>query len=170
MNASSLLALLLCAISSSHLEAAEEVAGDRFPLLARLTPPEAALPRGCCIPEGRPPVKGLQNRSITTNTQAFLFVDRQLTELVGTNIQAMYYAVYREKGELGIFGWAFKTEEAAKQARDTLVVKHGDRFRVWLGQKYVLCLWRDVGTTDECFQCFEDFLTKRVGEAARTTN
>ena len=170
MNASSLLALLLCAISSSHLEAAEEVAGDRFPLLARLTPPEAALPRGCCIPKGRPPVKGLQNSSITTNAQAFLFVDRQSTELLATNIQAIYYAVYREKGELGIFGWAFKTEEAAKQARDKLLEKHGDRFRVWLGQKSVLCLWRDVGTTDACFQHFKDFLDRQVDKAARTTN
>ena len=61
--------------------------------------------------------------------------------MVGTNIQAIYYAVYQEKNDLGIVGWAFKTEEDAKQARDKLVEKHGDRFTVWLSKKYVLALF-----------------------------
>ena len=139
---------------------------ERFPLLGRLTPPKATLPRGCAVANGSPPVEGLQNLSITTNSRAIIFVDEPLTELLKTNIEAMYYAVYREKGELGIFGWTFKSEEAAREARDKLVEKHKDRFRVWLNKNCVLCLWRDLGATDECFQFFETFLQRRVDDFA----
>jgi len=164
------LVLCLFAILVFDLKAADEATAERFPLLARLTPPETALPRDCSVAKGTPPVEGLQNRSITTNPRAFLFVDHQLTEQVGTNIQAMYYAVYKEQGELGIFGWAFKTEAAARQARDKLVEQYGTRFRVWLSKQYVLCLWRDTGTTDECFQYFAAFLQKRVEDFAPARN
>src|SRR5581483_2813916 len=128
MKASVVLILFLFAIAAAPLNAADGAAAERFPLLNRLTPPDATLPRGCSVAKGSSPVEGLTNRLITTNPGLIMFMDGPLTEAVGTNIEAMYYGVYREKAEIGVFGWAFKSQETAKQARDKLVEKYPDRF------------------------------------------
>lgn len=170
MKVSTFLSLLLLVIAAFHLKAANGATAERYPLLARLTPPEATLPRGCCVAKGSPPVEGLQNLSITTNSRAIVFMDGALTDLVRTNIEAMYYAVYEEKAEIGIFGWVFKTEEDAKQARDKLVEKYGDRAKAWLSKKCLVCVWRDRGATDECFEFFETFVKKRMDDFATVGN
>ena len=157
-----LLAFLLCL--AAFAQAAESDGGttNRFPLLAQLTPPENTLPSGCVVSKGDSPIKGLKNLTVTTNAETFVLTDGELTQQFGTNVQAMYYAVYREKGELGILAWAFKTENQAQQVRDKIKEKNGDRFTLWTKKHYVICLWRDVGTTDECFKFFKDFLQSRV--------
>src|SRR5688572_30198619 len=95
---------------------AADVESNRFALLSRLTPERSTLPPGCSISAGRPPLEGLKNLSITTNRSHFVLPDHDLTETVKTNIQAMYVSAYREKGELGIFAWEFRSEASAKDA------------------------------------------------------
>src|SRR5687767_14128807 len=96
------------AASCGATELAAQTLDDRFPLLARLSIPEGALPPGCSIPEApRFPIKGVKNRRITTDPHAFILIDETLTETFGNHIEAAYYAVYEEGNELGVMGWAF---------------------------------------------------------------
>jgi hypothetical protein len=60
MKPSIVLVWFLCAISAPGLNAADEVAAKRFPLLAQLTLPEGALPPSCSIPDGQSPFSSLR--------------------------------------------------------------------------------------------------------------
>jgi hypothetical protein len=165
MKSFATLMLCLCAMLAADVQSADSSNDRRFALLRSLTLVDKDLPPGCSVTKGKPPIKGTQNRSITTDPQTFVFVDEELTKMFRPDLHAMYYAVYREAGELGIFGWTFATEDAARKAHDQLRKKHGDRFKLWLSKKEVVCLWRDIGTTDKCFQHFTDYVQKRVDEA-----
>jgi hypothetical protein len=144
-------------------EPAAQSLDERFPLLAQLSIPESALPLGCSIPEDpRSPIKGVKNRRVTTDPRAFFFIDREMTKRFGKHIEAAYFAVYEEGGELGVMGWAFATPAAAKDGHDRLAEKYQDRFRLWRTGKYVVCLWRDTGTTDTCHQAFAAFIQTKV--------
>lgn len=166
-NVRAALVWFLWTISMASLGAADVSIGERYPLLTQLTLPESTLPPGCAVAKGQPPIPGLENRAVTTNAQMFVLVDAGLTERFKTNVQAMYYGVYREKGELGIFGWAFQDEPSASEFHTKLQATHHDRFKVWRSQHYVICLWRDTGTTDECFQHFVRFLQKQLSAAPK---
>jgi hypothetical protein len=144
---------------------AAQPADDRFPLLTRLSIPVAALPPGCSIPPAvRLPIPGAENRRVTTDPRAFVLVDKLLTERYGKHVAAAYYAVYKEANELGVMGWAFDTPASAKEAHGRLADKYPDRFRWWRKGKYVICLWRDAGTTDKCLDAFAAFIQKAVDD------
>ena len=144
-------------------EPAAQSLDERFPLLAQLSIPEGALPAGCSIPEDpKFPIKGVKNRRITTDPRAFLFIDEETTKRLGKHIEAAYFAVYKEGGELGVMAWAFDTPAAAKDGHGRLAAKYQDRFRLWRQGKYVVCLWRDTGTTDKCHQAFAAFIQTKV--------
>jgi hypothetical protein len=137
---------------------------DRFPLLAALSLPESALPPGCVIPlRPRFPLEGAENRRVTTDPRAFVLVDEELTRPFRAHLRAAYYSVYREKGELGVFGWAFDDDRPAADAHGRLAKKFPD-FRWWHRGRYVVCLWRDRGTSDGCFRAFEVFVRRKVQE------
>lgn len=138
---------------------------DRFPLLAQLSVPQGALPPGCSIPQDPQfPIEGVKNRRVTTDPRAFILLSEELTEPFKKHIEAAYYAVYEEGNELGVFGWAFHKPQSAKDAHNRLTTKYPDRFRWWRKDQYVICLWRDQGTTDKCFEAFTAFLQKKVAE------
>ena len=158
--------LFLWILASGVGVAAPDVESNRFVLLSRLTPEKSTLPPGCSTSEGRPPLEGLTNRSIITDSKHFFLPDHDLTDTAKTNIQAMYLSAYREKGELGIFAWAFKTETSAKEAHDALL-KRRDGVKLWLSGRTLVCLWRDIGATDDCFKWFERFVAKQVHAAER---
>jgi serine/threonine protein kinase len=133
----------------------------RFPLLAQLSIPERDLPPGCWIPPSpRFPVEGVTNRRVTTDPRAFILVTEELTEPFQTHIAAAYYAVYEEKGELGVLAWAFDTPQSAQNAHRRLTTEYPDRFRWWIKDHYVVALWRDQGTSDECHDAFATFIQK----------
>jgi hypothetical protein len=80
-------------------------------------------------------------------------------------IKAAYFGTYREKKECGVVGWAFESVESAKKAHNAITASYSDekeRFRFWLVDEYVVWLWRDPGTTDECFQVFEQYLNSQL--------
>ncbi len=80
-------------------------------------------------------------------------------------VRACYFGIYREKDDIGIIGWAFASEDDARKTHKALAAsyaKEPERFRLWHEKKYVIWLWRDPGTTDLCFQHFEQFVTSRV--------
>lgn len=142
---------------------------ERFPLLAQLSIHESALPPGCSIPEDPEfPIKGVKNRRITTDPRAFIFIDEETTKRVEKHIEATYFAVYKEGGEIGVMAWAFDTPGTAKDGHGRLTAKYQDRFRLWKQGKYVVCLWRDTGTTDKCQQAFADFIQMRVDDFGKT--
>jgi hypothetical protein len=125
----------------------------KYPLLARLDMPKDSLPPGCSKPDLQPddfPVKGLRQSAITTDARAITALDRE-AGVAAKNTRAVYYAVYKEAGELGVIGWAFATEEVAKDAHQN-VTKRGRSFKIWRQGKYLITLWRDTGTTDRCMQ------------------
>jgi hypothetical protein len=139
-----------------------------YPLLAQLTLPADALPAGTQIQEIPPdalPVKGLQNRSITTDPNAFQIGDERLKDIIDPNqVAAMYLALYKERNDLGIFGWAFKSNSAARNTYRKLVEGYAepDSMLFWHVDNYVVWLWRDDGTTDSCFREFEAFVEAKV--------
>ena len=144
---------------------------EQFPLLSRLSIPESGLPPNCSIPDKvRFPIEGAVNRRITTDSRAFVLVGDELTERFRKHIKAAYYSVYKEGSEIGIFGWAFDSPDAAKDAHTALKEKAGDKFRWWRRDQYVIGLWRDTGTSDQCFQHFEAFINKEVDGFKKSGN
>ena len=136
---------------------------DRYPLLAQLSLPKDALPMGCSIPDHpNPPIKGLQNRRITTDSRAFIVIDDEVTKEFGKSVDAVYYAVYVEKNEIGILAWAFETPKLALDVHCVLTKKYAGRVELWRKDKYLICLWRDKGTTDKCFKHFKAFIQNKV--------
>lgn len=126
----------------------------KYPLLSRLDIPTEDLPKGCSKPDLQPddfPVQGLRQCAVTTNSNAIAAIDKRATKVGAESIDAMHYAVYREAGELGVVGLAFKDAQVAKEASDNLA-RVGSAFRTWRRDHYVIWLWRDTGTTDECMQ------------------
>ena len=126
----------------------------KYPLLARLDIPTDSLPKGCTKPDLQPddfPLEGLRQCAIITDSLAITAMDKRATKVGANNIDAMYYAIYKEAGELGVVGFAFNNSQVAKNAYENLI-KDDDGFRTWLRGKYVIRIWRDIGTTDECMQ------------------
>jgi hypothetical protein len=125
----------------------------KYPLLSRLDMPSDSLPQGCSKPALQPdyfPVKGLRQCAISTDPRAIAALEKE-TRVGAKNIEAVYVAVYKEAGELGVIGWAFTRAEVAKEAYKNLTER--DRhFRIWLRGKFVIALWRDTGTTDQCMR------------------
>jgi hypothetical protein len=163
MNRYVLLTIALALIPAPARSADD--AAPKYPLLAQLSPREDDLPAGCKIAkirDGDTPVKGMKNRAITTDAKAFLIVDERHKDLLDAKlIEAMYVGIYREKRDIGVIAWAFKTEDAAKRAHQKLAdsyAKEAERFRFWRTKKNVVWLWRDPGTTDDCFRYFETFI------------
>jgi hypothetical protein len=139
--------------------AQETVVNHSF--LHQLTIPEDSLPAGCEIQEIPPdalPVKNLKNRSITTDPRAFVIGDERLDPLIDAkSVEAMYLAIYQEKNDFGIFGWAFRSTDSAKDAHRKLAASYANepgRMRFWLLDKYVVWLWRDPGVSHSCFDSF----------------
>ncbi len=152
----------------------QERLARKYPLLAGLTLPEKQLPMDCRpeeVPEDIESLKGLKNRAITVNPKFFLLGDGGLDKLMDAKaIEATYFGVYREKNELGITGWAFKTSEAAKKAHEALIKKYKkepERSRFWHAEKTVIWLWRDPDTTDDCFETFERFVNAQLNESKK---
>lgn len=181
---------ILAAIAAVERSPAEKPAAE-YPLLARLTLPKDSLPADCEIPDilempadeipGIPadatPLKGLKNRSITTNPKAFLIGDERLKELIDAKqVEAMYLALYEEGNgpgnDVGVFGWAFKTENAARKTRKRLAASYANepkRYGFWQVENYVVWLWRDTGVTDASFRQLETFIQEKVAAFKRKT-
>ncbi len=135
-----------------------------FPLLAGLDIPEDALPEGCSKPDLQPddfPIKGLRQCGITTDSRAIAFMDQEATRVGAKSIEAMYYAVYKEEGELFVIGWAFTSTKVAREAYKNAAKNHRC-FKAWQRGKYAIAFWRDMGTTDECMKQMAAILDRVV--------
>lgn len=172
MNLQRLAACCLAVVAITSLSNADEK-GDqhakKYPVLARLTPPQDKLPPNCKIqeiPDNIPELKQLKNLAITIEPKLFLIADERLATLIDIKtINASYFGMYREKNECGIIGWAFTNVENAKKAHKAMAASYSnekERFRLWQIDEYVVWLWRDPGTTDECFQSFERYLNSQL--------
>ncbi len=166
----------------SMLVSAAAVPVDRpkeFPFLAGLTVPGDLLPKGC-RPTDKPPGgrwDGLKNLEVTTNPRLFIIGDKLRKVLDRTTIQAAYCGLYCEptkpgdsRKDLGIFGWAFRSESAAKdaQARLTELFKQESvKLRIWRVKEHVVFLWADSSTSDECFKALEKFVEEHVAAAGK---
>ena len=144
-----------------------------FPFLAGLTIPKERLPQGCEVaklPADFLGLRGFQNQAVSTDPRLFVIADERLGDLLDPKlIQATCFGIYREKNDIGIVGWAFQSEEAAKAAHSKLVESYKqepDRMRFWRAGQHVVWLWRDRGTTDECFAALAKFVEERVDGAA----
>ncbi len=152
-------------------------APKEFPFLAGLTVPGDRLPKDC-RPTDKPPGgrwDGLRNLELTTNPRLFIIGDRLRKVLDRTTIQAAYCGLYSEstnpgdpRKDLGIFGWAFHSEAAAKEAQAKLAEfykRESANMRLWRINEHVVLLWRDRGTTDACFTALAKFVQERVERA-----
>ena len=150
-----------------------------FPFLAGLTVPVERLPNDC-RPADTPPGgrwDGLKNLEVTTNPRLFIIGDRLRKVLDRTTIQAAYCGLYSEptnpgdnRKDLGIFGWAFRSEAAAKDAQARLTEfckQEAGSMRLWRAGRHVVWLWRDPGTSDECFAALAKFVEERVKGAEK---
>ena len=159
----------ICSVAAPYVSS--EQSQGRYAQLAELSIPEDALPPGCSIPENlNPPIKGVNNRQVTTDPRAFVLTDDEVTREFQRNVKAMYYAVYREGNELGILAWAFDRPETARKAHRVMTDKQTDKqqFKFWCTGEYVILLWRDKGTSDNCFQNFATFIQKKFDRFEET--
>lgn len=147
-------------------------APKEFPFLASLTIPKERLPQGCEVaklPADFLGLRGFQNQAVSTDPRLFVIADERLGDLLDPKlIQATCFGIYREKNDVGIVGWAFQSEEAAKGAHARLTDSYKqepDRMRFWRAGRHVAWLWRDRGTTDECFAALAKFVEERVDVA-----
>jgi hypothetical protein len=144
-------------------------APKEFPFLAGLTIPKERLPEGCKVadvPADEIGVAGFKNQAVSTDARLFVIADERLGDLLDLKlVQATYFGMYRERKEVGIVGWAFQSEDAAKKAYARLTEsykKEPDRMRFWRAGRHVVWLWRDPGTSDACFAKLEKFVDERV--------
>jgi hypothetical protein len=168
MHAIALLTLLLLT------PAAPADAPKEFPFLASLAIPKERLPQGCEVarlPADFLGLRGFKNQAVSTDPRLFVVADERLGELLNPKlIQATCFGIYREKNDIGIVGWAFQSEEAARQAYDKLTESYQqepDRMRFWRAGRHVVWLWRDPGTSDECFAKLAKFVEERVDGAVK---
>lgn len=155
-------------LASGPVGAGNDLA-KRFPLLARLTLSKEQLPPNCSIleiPQNVSDRKGLQNPTLTTEPKFFLIADERHEDLIDVKaVRAFYASAYRERDDLGIFAWAFATEDAAKKAHAALAASYANepkRFLFWREKEYVVGLWRDSSTSDACFQEFRRFVDAQI--------
>lgn len=163
MNVGAVLAVLLLT-PSAPVDAPKE-----FPFLASLTIPRERLPEGCVVakvPADALGVAGFKNQAVSTDPRLFVIADERLGDLLDPKlIQATCFGIYREKNDVGIVGWAFQSEDAARQAYEKLTDSYKqepDRMRFWRAGRHVVWLWRDPGTSDECFAKLAKFIEERV--------
>ena len=166
----------LAITSFTHADDQADRLANKYPVLARLTPPKKELPANCKAPElpdNVPRFEGLKNRSITVDPKFFLIGDERLEDLLDSKaIKATYYAIYRERHACGIIGWAFATDDDAKKAHNALAASYANeksRFRLWHTGKYVVWLWRDPGTSDKCFQFFEQYVNSQLKTSVQSS-
>ncbi|MBX9790071.1 MAG: hypothetical protein K2Y37_14235 [Pirellulales bacterium] len=147
-----------------------------FPFLAGLTVPLDRLPKDCRpadSPPGGGPWQGLKNLQVTTNPRLFFIGDRLSKVLDRTKIQAAYTGLYRQRldpGEgdrthLGVLGWAFESQAAAKDAHAKLTEfykQESARMRLWRVNEHVVFVWGDQGTSAECFAALARFVDERA--------
>ncbi len=137
--------------------------GAKF--LQSLSIPLHQLPAGCKVVEGVPevPMIRVHNRALSLDPQTFFFMSAKLTDKYRDEMRGMYFSVYREQGELGLFAWQFEgidTERVCDDIRE----EFGNRFELWAVKDCVVCLWRDQGTTDDCMAGFRKFVNGQVSE------
>lgn len=162
-------AVLLIIPGIALLTGAQQTKKDRdlaktYPLLSRLDISENALPKGCTKPNLRPedfPLKGIRQCTITTDPRAIAAMEKRHFKVGAKNIEAIYFAVYKEANELGVIGCAFINPEIAKKAYKNLT-KGQSFFKIWLSGKYVIVLWHDKGTTEKCMQQMKTLIEKVV--------
>jgi hypothetical protein len=128
----------------------------KYPFLSRLDIPTDKLPKGCSKPDLQPedfPIAGIRQGGVTTDSRAIAALDRDRRgpNVGAENIHAIYLASYKERGELGVVGYAFADTQVANDAYNNMKKEHDD-YRVWLCGKNVVWLWRDTGTTDQCIR------------------
>jgi hypothetical protein len=152
---------LACAVAAPSLHAQESNEAQdlkkRHPLLAQFDIPTESLPKGCSKPDLQPedfPIEGIRQGAITTDSRAIaaLAEDTRGPKVGAENIEAIYFACYREGNDIGIVGFAFANTQVAKQAYKSLKKRNDDDSRVWRRGKYTIWLWRDIGTTDRCMR------------------
>lgn len=152
MNKTFCFIAFLLPVAGCALTARAQEPQKTYPVLARLDIPTNSLPNGCSKPDVQPedfPVEGIRQCAITTNPRAITALNRQVTNVESKSIEAAYFGVYKEGGELFVVGFAFINSKAAKDAYKNAKEK---TYRAWLHGKYVIALDRDKGATDECMQ------------------
>lgn len=161
--------VVVATVSLSRADEKDDELAIEYPVLARLTPPKDKLPPNCKIQEIPADVRELEhleNLAITVDSKLFLIGDARLEKLIDKKtINAAYFGLYREKNDCGVIGWAFSNVENAQKAHKAMAESYSnekERFRLWQFNEYVVWLWRDPGTTDECFESFERYVSSQL--------
>ena len=153
---------LYLSVAGCVLTARAQELTKMYPLLARLDIPTNSLPTGCSKPDVQPedfPVEGIRQCAITAHPRAIAALNRQIANVESKSIEAAYFGVYKEGGELFVVGFAFINSEAAKDAYEKANEK---TYRAWLHGKYVIALSRDKGATNTCMQQMSAIIDKLV--------
>jgi len=170
MNANSLFSIMLVLSFVPSVIKAEETEklAAKFPLLARLRPPQGELPIGCPVkevPSNIPALKGFENQSITVNPKLFLLTDPRLSKVIDVkSIQAAYIGMYGDTEECGVVGLALANSEFAQKAHDAVAAQYAgqDRVRLWKKGNSVVWLWRDRSKTNACYEYLEKYVNSQM--------
>lgn len=126
----------------------------------------AELPAGCVPSDLSPKEKTSRPFVLSTEKHIKAFCEGDLPGLLDyTATKEMFILCFREKNEVGIYGWRLASPESAKALFAKASAKFAGRavdMKLWVNDDVVVLLWRDKGVTDVCFQAFQDHVTRTI--------
>ena len=128
--------------------------------------PVADLPEGCAPSDLSPKEKTSRPLVLSTEKHIRAFCEGELPGLLDyAATREMFILCFKEKDEVGIYGWRLATAESA----NALFAKASKEFagrtadmKLWVNSDVVVLLWRDKGVTDSCFLAFQDHVTRTM--------
>jgi len=130
--------------------------------------PVAKLPRGCVKSDLSPNEKTPRPFVLSTNKHVKAFCEGDLPGLIDySTTKEMFILCFREKNEIGIYGWRLTSAESASALFAKASAKYANRaadMKLWINNDVVVLLWRDQGVTDACFQIFQEHVARTISK------
>jgi hypothetical protein len=127
---------------------------------ARFDLPATHLPAGCSPSDLSPVEKTARPLVLASAKHIKSFCEEDFPDLLDYSVtREMFILSFKEKNDIGIYGWRLASPETASALFAKGSAKYSTRtnqMKLWLHKDFVVLLWRDDGVTDACFKRFED--------------
>lgn len=120
----------------------------------------ADLPAGCSPSDLSPIEKTTRPLVLVSEKHIKSFCEEGFPDLLDySKTREMFILSFKEKNDIGIYGWRLASPETASALFAKGSAKYSTRtnqMKLWLHKDFVVLLWRDDGVSDSCFQRFEE--------------
>lgn len=130
--------------------------------------PAAELPAGCVPSDLSPKEKTSRPLVLSAEQHIRAFCEEDLHGLLDyAATKEMFILCFKEKNEVGIYGWRLASPESANALFTKASAKYEERaadMKLWVNNEIVVLLWRDKGVTDACFQTFQEHVARTINK------